>query len=69
MPEPRVDPNIVSYLTDVYRLSRYDGPSSVGWFVKLCRDGYHPRLHRDMLIEFDGHRRGTPNRPPEPDPE
>jgi len=50
-----VEPHIVHALRDIYRLSAFDVEAAIKRFTLLCRDGYHPDIHRQVILELETH--------------
>jgi hypothetical protein len=53
-----VDPHITALLLDLYRLALLDPEGAIELFARLCRDGYHPEIHRRTLAAIEGRRKG-----------
>ena len=52
-----VEPHIVFALRDIYRLSAFDVDAAVAWFSRVCRDGYHPDIHRQVILDIEAHQK------------
>jgi len=52
-----VEPHIVHALRDIYRLSSFDVGTAVERFTRICRDGYHPDIHRQVILDIEAHQK------------